>query len=276
MAEPIGLDTAGFRPSYRPEKGPAGIDPDMKRMGLVAAGIGGVLALLAGGSLLMRPAHHGVPVIEAEAGPVRIKPDNPGGMQVSGADMGAGLEGQGPHLAPAAEQPELATLRAQMRNVQKQLARQAAENALLARKAADSAQMAKLAEATASHPKLVAAAAPIERASATARVPAIPPILMPMLPPSAVVTAKTTAVSAEPNVQLAAFADQAAARAEWDALVQRQPALLGGRKPEISRADTGGRTMWRLRTGGFGTVADAAGFCAKMRAHNEECEIAAF
>jgi hypothetical protein len=34
--------------------------------------------------------------------------------------------------------------------------------------------------------------------------------------------------------------------------------------------------MWRLRTGGFATVAEAASFCAKMRSRGADCSIAAF
>ena len=268
MAEQIGLDRAQFRPSYRPERAPSGLDPDMKRMGLLAIAMGGVVALFAGGSMLMRPGHHAVPVIEPEAGPVRIKPENPGGMQVSGADMTAPGVDQGPHLAPAAEQPELANLRKQVHQVERQLAKQAAENALLAKQSAANTQLAKLAAANAAHPKLVAAAPPVQQATATAHV-TVPATPAPPLPPHA-------GNAPGSNVQLAAFVDEPAARAEWEALTKRVPGLLGGRQPEISRTDAGGRTMYRLRTGGFGTVADAASFCEKMKAHGEECSIGAF
>jgi hypothetical protein len=231
----------------------------MKRMGLVAVGLGGLLALLAGGSLLMRPAHHGVPVIEPEPGPVRIKPANPGGMQVSGADFSAGV-GQGPHLAAAAERPELSVLRAEVRDIKQREKKLLAENEALAKQSAEADRIARLAEAAALHPSIVASPAPVARAAATARVAA----------------PEAPAVASATTVQLAAFVDEAAARHEWDALSKRVPDLLGGKRPEISRTDAGGRVMFRLRTGGFNTVTDAVGFCAKMKAHGEECSIAAF
>ena len=60
------------RPSYRPEA-PAGMDPDVKRMAVVAAGLGCLLAAGIGIASLSGHRHHGIPVIEALAGPVRVK-----------------------------------------------------------------------------------------------------------------------------------------------------------------------------------------------------------
>ena len=259
MAEPIGLNREGFRPSYRPEKRPSGLDPDMMRMGIVAAGFGGLLALAVGGAWLMRPAHHGVPVVEADAGPVRVKPENPGGMTVTGADF-AGPSAAGPHLAPAAEQPELSELHHQVRTMKRELARQAAENA----------QALKLAEAAVARPRITSVA-PVQHASAAAFEPTQEPDL-----PRFAEAPQLAATSSGTDVQFAAFTDAAAARTEWESLVKKTPELLGGRRPEITRTDAGGRIMWRLRTGGFASVADAAGFCAKMRARGADCSIAAF
>ena len=259
----IGVEREGFRPSYRPAKA-AGFDPDMKRMGMIAAGIAGVVALAVGAGSLMGTRHHGVPVIEADAGPVRIKPADAGGMQVTGADLGLGI-GSTQTLAPVAEQPQINALRAQLHAVKKELARQAAETA----------QVAKLAQANTV--KIVAAPA-VQRASATARVEAPatvsfnPVVLSP--PPARLVPAKLAASG--PAVQLAAFTDEAAAKTGWDALVKKAPDLLGGRGAEITKVQASGRTMWRLRTAGFGTVAEAGNFCTKMRAHGADCAIAAF
>ena len=99
------------RPSYRPDAQP-GMDPDMRRMAIVAGGIGAAVALVIGAVSLSHRGHHGVPVIEAAAGPVRVKPLNPGGMQVAGAeDAAGGVEA----LAPAAEKPALHALHARTR-----------------------------------------------------------------------------------------------------------------------------------------------------------------
>jgi len=254
MAEPIRLDE-GFRPSYWPDRA-TGWDTDMRRMGLVAAGLGAGVALLVGASTLLRPAHHGVPVVEADSGPVRIKPLDPGGMKFSGADIGA-TGGQGPQLAPSAEQPEIAALKAQLRQVKKELAKQAEATA----------QPEKIAQAAPSPPKVVAPA-PFDRALATTH----------MVSPSADAPSPATAPvpASGTEVQLAAFSSNDAAHSAWASLAQQAPDLLHGHKPDISRVDVGGRTMWRLRTGGFATVAEAASFCAKVQARSGSCSIAAF
>lgn len=262
----ISIDREGFRPSYRPAKPQQGFDPDMKRMGIVAAGIGGALALIFGASMLMGHHHHGVPVIEADAGPVRIKPLNAGGEQFTGAETGPAASTT-QALAPAAEQPQINALRAQLKAVKKEVARQAAQTA----------QVAKLAEAGQSK---IAAAPPVQRASATARV-AIPEtaIAAPAVKPAAIeapLAKEPASARGGAAVQLAAFTDEKAAQTGWDLLLKKTPDLLGGRTPEILKAQAGGRTMWRLRTGGFNTVTDAASFCAKMRDHGADCSIAAF
>ena len=268
----MGIEREGFRPSYRPAKA-AGIDPDLKRMGVIAAGIAGIVALALGAGSLMGPRHHGVPVIEADAGPVRIKPADAGGMQVTGADLGLGI-GTTQTLAPVAEQPQINALRAQLHAVKKELARQAAETA----------QVAKLAQANATK---IVAAPPVQRASATARLSqslpagALSPAVVSfnpvvLSPPAAVRVAAPRLAMAGPAVQLAAFTDEAAAKTGWNALVRKAPDLLGGRGAEITKVQASGRTMWRLRTAGFGTVAEAGSFCTKMRAHGADCAIAAF
>ena len=254
MAEPIRLDD-GFRPSYRPDR-VAGWDPDMRRMGLVAAGLGAGIALLVGASTLLRPAHHGIPVVQPELGPVRIKPLDPGGEKFSGADIGTSGR-EGPQLAPAAEQPEIAALKAQLRQVKKELAKQAEATA----------QAEKLAQAAPS-PSKIAAPAPLDRALATAHIVS-PAAVAPPAPMAPVPAAGT-------EVQLAAFSSDAAAHSAWASLAQQAPDLLHGHKPDITRVDVGGRTMWRLRTGGFATVAEAASFCAKVQARSGSCSIAAF
>jgi hypothetical protein len=276
----IGVDRESFRPSYRPAKPAPGFDPDMKRMGMVAAGIGGAIVLLFGANMALRHRQHGIPVIEAEAGPVRIKPENAGGMQVTGADFNLGA-GTAQTLAPSAEQPQINALKAQLHAVKKELERQAAETAQVAKLAEAGAARAKAAEAGAAKVKLadagappIVAAPPVERASATARI-AEP---VPAAPEAAVAPAQPAAAKpvAGPSVQLAAFTDAAAAQAGWDALMKKAPDLLGGRAPEIVKAQAAGRVMWRLRTAGFGTVAEAANFCARMRDHGADCSIAAF
>ena len=227
------------RPSYRPAAQPAGLDPDMRRMAVIAAGIGGGLALVIGMISLSHHVHHAIPVVLAAPGPVRVKPADPGGMKVAGSeDLSTGAE----MLAPAPEKPALHALRAKVR-----VAPKPSEPAA----AAPSVQIA-----TAATPK-IAAAPPIQRASATEIVP------------NAEAPRGTT-------VQLAAFESQQAAEQDWGKLAEKIPGLFNGHLPAVERASVAGRTVFRLRTGGFTNLAAATVFCGKVRAKGGDCSIAAF
>jgi hypothetical protein len=229
-----------FRPSYRPQKPAAPVLPDMRGIGLAALCGGTILAASVSVVMLFSHRHAGVPVIEAQAGPVRVKPADAGGMKLNDSDLAIGPAAT-QALAPPPEQPQIRELRAQLQAVKRQVARQAAESAKLAAQAS----------------KIMASPAP-SQAAATLREPEVPP------PQPGV------------RVQLAAFTDAAAAYGEWDALVTKMPDLLARRRPEISRVNAAGRTMWRLRTGPFASVADANEFCTKLRNHDTDCSIAAF
>jgi hypothetical protein len=230
MSDKIGVARAGFaRPSYRPAR-PGAIDPDLLRMALVAVAICGVLALAVGAYSMLRRVHHGVPVIEPLAGPVRIKPADPGGMKVMGAGDAAPA-GAAEKLAPPPERPQIAALRARVR---------------------------------AAHLSPIAASPAPQKASAVVPAPVLPAPVVPAL------------VAKGPAVQLAAFDSADLAEQDWGRLATRMPALFHSRKPEVVRADVHGRTLWRLRTGGFASDTQALDFCAKVRAQGGDCSLAAF
>ena len=66
------------------------------------------------------------------------------------------------------------------------------------------------------------------------------------------------------------------AQAEWQRLAKRLPDLLADKHPVVQRAERDGKPVWRVRTGGFTDMADATSFCARLRAKNAPCTIAAF
>jgi hypothetical protein len=242
---------AAFRPSYRPAPEEGILSADMRRMALVAVSVTAAFAACAAGWHMLGHIHGGgVPVIEAAAGPVRVKPQNPGGLVVAGATTAA--QDQTEKLAPPAEQPELAALHAQLRAAHRKIARQQAE--------LDQARLA---------PR-IAAAPPVQHAAAIA------PLDLLSLPVTAPVALPAIVPPQGNAVQLAAFDSQAAALADWATLQKKWPALLGHRIPEIERADVAGRPIWRLRTGGFASVASATSFCARLRQQGADCKLAIF
>jgi hypothetical protein len=72
-------------------------------------------------------------------------------------------------------------------------------------------------------------------------------------------------------VQLGAFDDAEAARAEWVKLNGRFTGLLEGKARVVQAAQSGGRTFYRLRVHGFDDVADAGRFCSALVAENAAC-----
>ena len=248
--------------SWRPQRRTSSFDPQITRMGVLAGGVVGVLLLGYGAYSLIGHGPRTVPVIEADSRPVRVKPDNPGGMQIAGAEeqiMGGSGTGQADAMAPAPEAPQPQVLQAQI-----QAAHQAAQPAP-PQPVPPLAQTVSL-SAPPAPPQPTISAMPEQRAPAV--VPAKP------LPPSRAVTAAPSTGGAQ--VQLAAMDTEAAAMAEWQRLSKRMPELMGSRHPAVERTEREGKTLFRLRTGGFTDVAQASAFCTQVRSKGAGCTIASF
>ena len=240
--------------SWRPQRRESVFDPQMTRMALMAGGVMAVLALGYGGYSLLGRGPRTVPVIEADSRPVRVKPDNPGGMQVAGAEeqiMGGTGTGQADAMAPAPEVPQPQVLRAQIE----------AAHQPPPPPAPPPAQPVSLAVPPAP-PSPAISAMPEQR------------VTLPVKPQAASHT--PAAIAGGTQVQLAAMETEAAAVAEWQRLAKRMPDLLGSRKPAVQRAERDGKAMFRLRTGGFTDVAQATAFCTQVRAKGGGCTIASF
>ncbi len=219
-------------PGYR--SAAASTDGITRLLVLAACGVGGLLAVGGAGWFVLGRNAAPVPVIEADSRPVRVKPDNPGGMQIAGAEETI----TGPQaMAPATEAPAPQALRAQL------------------------AQPAPVTPRPAAALATVAVPAPIPAAALVAPTPvrAVPP-------PSAPVGRVT--------VQLGALETEAQGRAEWDRLAKRMPTIFASRQPLFQRADSAGHTVWRIRTGGFADMAEATSFCTQVKAKGGACSLA--
>ena len=72
-------------------------------------------------------------------------------------------------------------------------------------------------------------------------------------------------------VQLGAFDDAEAARAEWDRLAGQFGELLAGKSRVVQAAQSGGITFYRLRAHGFADQDEARRFCSALLAENAAC-----
>ena len=235
--------------SWRPQRRDGAFSPQVTRMAAIAAGLVAVVGLGYGGYALIGSAPRVVPMIEADSRPVRVRPDNPGGMQVAGAEeqiMGGTASGKADVMAPAPEVPQPQALRAQI-----QAARQPAPPPL---------QPVSLVAPPAPPPPMIATM-PEQRAALLVKPPSTPK------PQAAVVGLQ---------VQLAAMDSEPAALAEWQRLAKRMPDLLATRHPAVQRTDRDGKTYFRLRTSGFTDLAQATSFCTQVKAKGAGCSIASF
>ncbi len=307
--DPHGLEPDHAMPSWRARRDGAG--SDLGRMGKVAGGLALALLAVAGGWSMLGRRPHEIPVIEAPSGPLRVRPENPGGMQLAnGVDTTP--EGTGT-LAPPPEVPQPGALRAQIQAGAAAAGLAAGIGAASAGVIAqtDQATHAQTAQgrtetSTTSPPGVavpgmavpgaapdlplavphVAAAVPGVRGAASSTQPG--PVVGTTPPGPAAAGAQPATVDARPAaapaagtqggamVQLAALDSEQGATTEWQRLQHRMPELLGSRRPEVQRAAHDGHPIWRLRTGGFATLAQAAEFCIQVRAKGTGCSIAAF
>ncbi len=224
-----------------------------------------------------------VPVIQAPATPVKEKPVNPGGLSVTTQGSGLLTSGSSTAIAPAPETPDPAALAAAAQQEQQ------APSPAPSPKPAPSAATAVASSAAATQ-----SAATQPQASAV-NIPSVPETPAPPgraqmamnVPPPSREAARVHDLAQEYHppaadhhgpvrVQLAALASREAAMREWDHLTRRMPALFAGRRPIFAQADVGGHSWWRVRTAGFGSVAEAERFCRDVRANGSACTVASF
>ena len=231
---------------------------------------GAVIAALVWG--FARGSSRNAPLIEADARPIKIRPDNPGGLRVPNQDelifdrnRGARPAAQG-GLAPEAETPRVDQLR-------QQLAERAAQEA--ARSAPPAATPAP-APAQPAAPQAAARSAPQAAAPATPAPPATNSALNAPSLPAPVPSAERFAPvpNGRAQVQLGALPSEAAARGEWDRLQKRVPEFLGNRRVSLAPFDREGQTtLYRIRTGGFADAATARAFCEEMKTKSIPCMV---
>ncbi len=251
-------------PSYRPMRsGHGSLDTGTR---ILLIGAGAVLALLLllviGWAISGRHGSGVVPTIQADKQPWRVKPDNPGGMQVIGAIEAEGdVPGRPGATAPAPETPAAEALRA-------------------AQPAPPPAKpTAAASESTAPTPLAPVTSAPAANAAATPSTPpVVPPTAIPSAPAQAAAPARAPVPTASGGtfVQLAALGSEAGAHTEWQRLKGRMADILAGREPVIQRIERDGHAIWRLRVGSFPSVGDATRFCERVRAKGGACELATF
>ena len=254
---PMPAMTPAYRVGIR-RPSPRVMDPATRRLAIFAGAIGGALVLLVG--IWSFTGHHrqGVPVIEAQSGPVKVKPANPGGLQIAGAND-AILSGESDGkdtMAPPPETPEPQVLKAE-------------EHAAAAPppKPAESTATAAAATALAVPPPAAADARPVATTEAKPT---------PLTPPAAHREPAARTAAGGAMVQLAAVDSEEAARGEWRRLEHRYRGLLDGRTPTFTRTEHGGHIYWRVRTGGFADTAQAAVFCERVKQKGGGCAVASF
>lgn len=71
--------------------------------------------------------------------------------------------------------------------------------------------------------------------------------------------------------QLGAYESDAIARKEWDRLSRHFGEFLQDKQRVIQKAQSGGRTFYRLRAHGFADLSEARRFCSALQAEKAEC-----
>jgi SPOR domain len=250
------------------------MDPDTRRLVMFAGGLGAVLLVLIGASAVVGHRSGEVPVLDADPRPIRVKPDNPGGMKIDGAEndvFSGGSDTADSKLAPPPENPDAKALR----------------TAVAKSPPAVQAPIPAVPATTVVPPPLppaakpsVVASVPAAKPSVVASAPAaksVPVVPAPVAPAArATVDTHPPAAGHQAIVQLAALTSEEAARTEWQQMSKRMPELMNGRQPVFSRIDRDGHTFWRVRTAGFPDVAQARTFCDHVRQKGGSCSVADF
>jgi hypothetical protein len=188
------------------------------------------------------PPPDNVPLIKADPNPIKVKPEQPGGLVVPDRNMMIFNERPGgppvEKLLPPPEQPAARSVAPPPAVVQQQLAPQAASGA-----------------------------------------PAKPFIPQQIAPRAAAPPHSAAALGAEKGghirLVLASLRTPDEARAEWQRLKKASPEILGKMSADAVRADLGEKGVWyRIEAGSFAQPAAAERVCRELKTHHLGCSVA--
>ncbi|SFR04304.1 SPOR domain-containing protein [Poseidonocella sedimentorum] len=257
------------------------------------------LALIAGlgvwGYRLVVRDVSGVPVVRAIEGPIRVQPENPGGVAAEHQGLAVNnVAAEGIAERPADSlvlAPEPLDLSAEDLAAFAPAKRDADQNAdpagAGASEPADPEEAAILALADQIAAQVAAQSAGQSGGqSALASPPAsgLARSLIPLRRPAALSAGRPAGAAAAVRdisqsslpagttlVQLGAFPDEAEAKAAWAAISRRFEELMFDKARVVVEAESVGRTLYRLRAEGFAQMSDARQFCAALMAEGADC-----
>lgn len=241
-----------------------------------------------------------VPVIRAQTDATKIKPDQPGGIEIAhqdrevynivdGAQPATGdgfapseevLTAEDAPVAPAPEprpEPVAEAPAAQTPAIETPAAPEPVAEAPAAPEPAAPAPVEETAEQAATEETTEIAA---EDASTVA--PKAAPVAL-RRPSRATSQPQEASLLAEPRaaalasriqIQLGAFNSEEIAGQQWADLKNRNGDLLSGRARVVTPVVSGGRRLFRLRAGPFNDVDEASTLCRALKARGEDCIVA--
>lgn len=236
---------AYFEPIDPPQRGPMPYRRIKRRShrGLAIALALGVMALSAGGLWVGyrlsvgRGSSGEIPLIHADTDPIKVKPDDPGGMEIPNRDRFVLNPSGGMPVERLLPPPETPLPR----------------------------------PTTTSTPQVtVTSATPPASQAAPAAAPATPPPQT-----AAVPTPGSTSDTKGYRLQLGAEKGPEIAKQEWDRIKRQNADLVGSLSASVDRADLGARgVFYRIHVGPIADAAQAERLCAQLRQRGVGCILA--
>ena len=245
---------------YRPHRAKGQrLDPAIKRMAIAAGSVSVVVIIIAWIWSGIHPYTFGPPpVINPPATPLRIVPEDPGGLEVPEANVpimsGESLNNNDARLASPGVAPDITALD------------QAAGLTPPSASPTGSQQGAEMADNTGNNGAVDEAAdVPKSLTPAASQRPR----------PGSTATSAAEAEGMT-SVELAVASTEDSILAAWVNLQQKFPSIMSGRQPELLPSIVNGRSIWRLRLGGFSSAAAAQAFCNSLTSQGTACAVVTF
>ena len=237
----------------------------------------------------------GIPVVRAAEGPMRIQPDDPGGAAAVNQGLAVNSVAATGSAEPPADQLILSPKPIQLSDedvAQGQLAAMNTPEETATPPTAGGVSVDDLVASLIENAEPLESVEPVRMKAPDIQAPAITggihrslrPQTRPMnLQKTSALATAAPETSAPIDIdaaslptgtrlaQLGAYESAEIARKEWDRLFGRFGDYMNDKKRVIQKAESGGRTFYRLRAQGFADINDARRFCSALVAEKAEC-----